>query len=364
MRLFLPFLTIVVALLAGPASADGVSDLHQGATLRARKPPDLDGARAAFERAAASSDPEASASGLYFLGEMDEDTMRFAEAVTHYDASIARLPSSRYAQRAATRSSSLKAHSEGDFAPLVRLETVRRDPALSSNPIALKALTDAADHFPPGPVRVEARLMAAEAYRGRVHRPDEQIALLWLVVRDPRADVIASREAAVEIVDAEIAKGDVDAAKRAQVELGGRLDAATTARVARLVRRRRADVLATTVLWISVVLFGIAVARGGVRRALDAALSVLPLSVVFTIFAGGAGGYLASSYELGNATPFLMIIPLMLLTILLARAWGAVGSTRVPARVLRAVLCSSTVFALALLVLERWTPQYLEGFGL
>jgi hypothetical protein len=183
-------------------------------------------------------------------------------------------------------------------------------------------------------------------------------------VRDPRADVIASREAAVEIVDAEIARGNVDAAKRAQVELGTKLDAASTAKVTRLVRRSKADLLAMGVLITSLVLFGVAVGRGGVRRAVDAAQSVLPLALVFTVFAGAAGGYLASSYETGNATPFLMIVPLMLAAILLARAWGAVGSRRMPARVLRAALCSSSVFALALLVLEKWTPQYLEGFGL
>jgi hypothetical protein len=357
-------LALLAALLAPTAWADGMRDVHEGTALRARKPPDLEGARAAFDRAATSDDPETAASGLYFLGEMDEDAMRFVDAVAHYDASITRLPSSRYAQRAATRSSTLKAHSEGGFAPLVRLETVRRDPAKSSDANELELLALDAAHFPPGPVRVEARLLVAEAYRGKLHRPDEQIALLWLVVRDPRADVISSREAAVELVDAEIARGDIEAAKRAQLELGTKLDPSNTAKVTRLLRRSKADLLAKGVLLAALGLFGVAVGRGGVRPAALGALSVLPLALAFTIFAGAVGGYLASSYETGNALPFYLIVPLMLVSILVARAWSAVGSRRAPARVVRAALCSSSVFALALLVLERWTPQYLEGFGL
>ena len=91
---------------------------------------------------------------------------------------------------------------------------------------------------------------------------------------------------------------------------------------------------------------------------------MLPLALVFSVFAGAAGGYLASSYETGNATPFVMIVPLMVVAIVVARAWSAVGSSAAPARVVRAVLCSSSLFALALLCLERLTPQYLEGFGL
>jgi hypothetical protein len=366
-----------VTLLAVPAFADAgtgtdvptpvgspVDSLHEGMSLRARKPPDNDAAHAAFERAASSSDNEAAASGLYFLGEMDEEAMRFADAVAHYDASLTRLPSSRYAQRAATRSSTLKAHAEGGFAPLVILETVRRDPVKASDPTALHELTEKASGFPPGPVRVEARLLAAEAYRGRLHLPAEQIALLWLVVRDPRADVISSREAAVEIIDAEIARGDIDAAQRAKVELGKKLDATNSAKVTRLLRRRTADTFAKVDLGAVLLLFGVALARGGAKPAAKSVLALLPLALAFSIFAGVAGGLLASSYETGNATPFLMLVPLMFVTILVARAWSAVGSKAVPARVLRAALCSSSLFALALLFLEKLTPQYLEGFGL
>jgi hypothetical protein len=347
------------------ALADGdAASLREGMALRGRKPPDEAAARAAFERAASSSEAEVAASGLYFLGEMDEEAMRFADAVAHYDASMERLPSSRYAQRAAARSSTLKGHGEGDFAPLVQLETVRRDPVKASDPAALLALTEEAARFPPGAVRVEARLLAAEAYRGRLYRPDLQIPLLWLVVRDPHADVIATREAAVEIIDAEVALGNLDAARSAQLELGTKLDAVHIGKVTRLLRRRTANVFAEAVLFAVVILFGVALARRGVGPAARSVLAVLPMALLFSVFAGGAGGILASSYETGNAKPFLMMVPAMLVAILVARGWSAVGSSAVSARLLRAVLCSSSLFALALFLLEGLTPQYLEGFGL
>jgi hypothetical protein len=361
------WLVLFVATLFGAraAQADGTTDdLREGMAARARKPPDNETARAAFERAASLSDADVAAHGLFFLGEMDEEAMRFADAVTHYGACIARLPSNRYAQRAASRSSAIRSHAEGGYAPLARLETVRRDPALSNDPQAIDALVKDAESFPPGPVRVEARLLAAEAYRGRLARPLRQVELLWLVVRDPRADVIASREAAAEIVDAEIRRGDLDAAVSAAAELGPRLDAPHKVQITRLLRRRVAHAAAVGELALVLVLLAVAVARGGAGTAARAAARILPSAALFCAFAAAGGGLLASRYEAGNSTPFWMIAPAMLVSILLARAWSAVGSKATVARVVRATLCASSVFATALLLMERMTPEYLEGFGL
>jgi hypothetical protein len=313
---------------------------------------------------ATSGEDEEAARSLYLQGERDEEALRFDDAVAHYDASLARLPSSRYAQGAAARSLALKSHSEGDFAPLVRLETVRRDPLLANSPEAIGSLAKDAESFPRGPVRVEARLLAAEAYRARLHRPDQQIALLWLVVRDPSASDVESREAAVEIVLAEIARGDLDAATRAQAELGTKLDAAHASMVARLLRRRRALAVAKPELGLVLLLFGIAVTKRGVGAAAEAALRVLPLAAAFALFVGAGGGLLASSYDAGNAAPFLVLAPVILGVILLARAWGAVGSREAPARVFRAILCASSLCAVALLLFDELMPQYLEGLGL
>jgi len=350
---------------AGASLAQGTADdVRDGMAARAKRPPDNETARAAFDRAASSSDPDVAARGLFFLGEMDEEAMRFADAVTSYDACIARLPSNRYAQRAASRSSAIRSHAEGGYAPLARLETVRRDPALSNDLAAIEALVKDAESFPPGPVRVEARLLAAEAYRGRLGRPDRQIELLWQVVRDPRADVIASREAAVDIIDAEIRRGDLDAATRAAAELGPKLDAQHTAQITRLLRRRVAHAAAIGELAFVVLLLAVAVARGDAGTAARAAGRILPSAALFCGFAAAGGGMLASRYEAGNSMPFWMVAPAMLVVILVARAWSAVGSKATGARVARAVLCASSVFAAALLLMERLTPEYLEGFGL
>jgi hypothetical protein len=356
---------LAFATLPRPLFAEGTQlDVREGTAARATTPPDNEVARAAFERAASSSEADVAAIGLFFLGEMDEEAMRFSDAAASYDASLARLPSNRYALRAASRSSAIKSHSEGDYAPLTRLETVRRDPTLANDPAAIDALVKDAESFPSGPVRVEARLLAAEAYRGRLARPRDQLALLWLVVRDPRADVIASREAAVEIVQAEIHLGNVDAAARAAAELGPKLDAHHRDIVKRLLRRRVAHAAATGELALFVVLLAVAVARGGAGTAARAAGRVLPTAALFCAFATAVGGLLASSYETGSATPLLMVAPAMLTSILLARAWSAVGSKALAARALRAAMCASSLVAATLLLMERLTPEYLEGFGL
>lgn len=362
---WLAVLFFAALFVAKAARAEGSAvDVRDGIAARARKPPDSAMARAAFDRAASSSDDEVAATGLFFLGQMDEETLRFADAVASYDGSMARLASSHYAQRAVSRSSAIRSHSEGGYAPLARLETVRRDPALSNDRAAIDALVRDAEGFPPGPVRVEARLLAAEAYRSRLAQPTEQIAMLWLVARDKNADVIAAREAAAEIVDAEIQVGNLDAASRATAELGSRVDARHLSQITHLLRRRVAHAVAIGEIALVFALAVFAVARGGALTAARAAGRVLPDAGLFCVFAAAGGGLLASTYESGNAMPFLMVAPAMLAAILIARAWSAVGSRALFARVLRATLCASAVFAGALLLMERMTPEYLEGFGL
>jgi putative copper export protein len=112
----------------------------------------------------------------------------------------------------------------------------------------------------------------------------------------------------------------------------------------------------------------IAMVRASRRQALDDAWQALrkvaPVAVVFVAFIALAGGTLASKYESGNATPFyalgLMVLPL----VLLARAWGAVGSSSRAARASRALLCGGAIASAAFMLLESLNPAYLEGFGL
>src|SRR5262249_36052698 len=89
--------------------------------------------RDALTLQAASDDRNAAAEALFFLGQQDERAMRFSEALGEYQACVAKSSSNRYAGRAINRADQLKAHSEGDFAPLQELERVRRDPKLASD---------------------------------------------------------------------------------------------------------------------------------------------------------------------------------------------------------------------------------------
>jgi hypothetical protein len=358
---------LVASVLALPRSAraDGnAEDVRDGLAARAEIPSDLAKARAAFERAKGSSDADTAAAGLYFLGEMDDAALDFAGAVAHFDASAARLPTGRYASRAATRKDQLQSHAEGDFGPLARLERLRRDPRLSNDPAAIEALVHAADDFPPGPVRVESRLLAAEALRGRLHRPDAALPLLWEVVRDPVADAVTAREAATEIVDSAIDVGDLDAASHASAQLDGARGAKVAARVARLIRRRTVHRSALGEIGLFFGLLTVALARRRARGTLAGTRRILPLAAAFCVFVAGGGGLLAASYEAGSSGPFLVLGPTMLAVILLSRLWSSVGSSNLAARVTRGTLSASSLFAAVFLLLERLTPQVLDGFGL
>jgi len=326
--------------------------------------PDVADARAAFERASTSSDADAAAAGLYFLGKMDDDAFDFAAAVARYQASLARQSSGPYSARATLRREQLESHREGDYAPLVRLEQLRRDPVLSNDAAAIHALVDAAATFPPGPVRVESRLLAAEAYRGRLHRPGAEVPLLWEVVRDPYADAFAVRVAASRLLDSALDGGDVVAAERAVRELGDALDPKVAANFAHLVRRHFAHRVALAEVGLFLALLTVALARHGVRGALVGTRRILPLAAGFCVFAAGGGGLLAASYEGGSAGPFLLLGPAMLAVIVLSRAWSAVGSRSVVARVTRSALSACCLVATSFLLLERVTPQVLDGFGL
>ncbi len=330
----------------------------------AETPLDLAAARADLERASTSSDAEVAAAGLYFLGDMDDAAFDFAGAVAHYGASLARLPSSRYATRAAARKRELESHAEGGFVPLLRLERLRRDPVLSNDPAAIEALVRDADDFPPGPVRVESRLLAAEAYRGRLHRPDAELSVLWKVVRDPYADALSSRMASGEIVDAELDLGHIAAAERAVHDLGGAIDPRVAAKAARLVRRRAVHGIALVEMALFAGLLAVALLRRRARGVLMRTRRVLPLATAFSLFAAGGGGLLAERYEAGSAGPFLMLGPTMLGAILLSRAWSAVGRSSVAARLARGAVSASSFLAAAFLLVERLTPRVLDGLGL
>jgi hypothetical protein len=322
----------------------------------------------AGEPAAAVSDPLAASTAKLALAEAEDARGDYAHAAADYRAAIAILPSSRYAAKATMRAALLEAHSEGDWRPFARLEEVRHDPNLSSDPQAIDALAGAADDFPPGPTRGEARLLCADAYLSRLHRRADGERTLRQVVGDPSTDDLVRRQAASQLVGAYIADGDLDAAEGLVATLGHTIDGLTASRVRALLRRRRVHAGAIVDLVAFALLASVAVTRaalggglGGVARALRPTLLV---ALGFGLYLGMAGAWLASSFEQGTAAPFwgfaLALVPIAVV----ARAWSAAGSTSTAARAVRAIVSGSAVVATAFLTLEIVNAQFLDGFYL
>jgi hypothetical protein len=317
---------------------------------------------------AASADPNVAADALYAMGADQDANLDFKAALASYEACAARSPSNRWTPRAIVRASSLRGHAEGEFAPLVTLERVRRDPQRANDPAAIAALARDAEGFPPGLVRVEAEMLVAEAYLGRMNRPAEGLLELRQVVADPKADVLTSRQAARELVDTMASLGDLDGAARTATELGSKLDPKVVATISRRLHRRVAhrvalgDLAAFAVLALGSLALGWR--RGALATVGRAMRRAAPFALAFAAYAGLVGGGLASSYETGNASPFLGIGVATLVIVLMARAWGAAGSQAMAARAARAVLSASSVLAAGFLILEQIDATYLEGFGL
>jgi hypothetical protein len=252
--------------------------------------------------------------------------------------------------------------------PAQELERVRADPALADDPAAIDALARDLQSFPPGPARVEARMLVAEAWLGRMHRPDDALSVLRAVTDDPEADPLTARLAEREIVDALIAEGRLDEAAAEASAHAHRLDPRVVVHTRTLVRRRSLRRVAIAELCIFGALAGrsllAAFKRGAVGASGRALRRVLFPALGFAVYVAAAGGLLASQYETGNSAPFVLFGLLVVPIVLLARAWAAVGSTRSAARAFRAVICAVSVFAAAFMLLDAVNPAYLEGFGL
>lgn len=365
------FALAMLALFARAAMASEAREALDDANRSlSAEPPRRDTARAMLEHAvrAANDDGDALAEALFRLGEMDEGEGAFVQALAHDRACITAAPDTRWAVRAAERIDWLRARSEGDFTPLARLERVRRDPALASDSAAIDALARDADAFPPGTVRVEARMLVAEAWLGRMRRPTEAIAELRNVADDPAADPLTASLAERELVEALAASGKVGEAAAEAHAHANLLDAGYVRSVDRLVQRKWVRRAAVAVLAAFFALAALALVHAQRRRAfreVARALVVLaPVAVLFAAFVAVVGAVLASRYESGNARPFLLLGAEALPLVLIARAWSAVGSPLPVARVARAALCGATLLAAAFVLLDMVSPEYLEGFGL
>lgn len=311
---------------------------------------------------------EAPASALFAEAEEAEAALDFAKAARLYRELLAKAPSHFKAQRARARAEDLEAHAEGDFVPLTKLETLRRDPALSSDPERLAALEREADSFPEGKVRGEARLFVGGAFLGRLDRPAQALAPFEKVVRDERADGLQRRLALGQLVEVHRKLGDREGAVRAVDEYPELLPdlREVVHREARRVWIRGGAIL--LLLFVSGMgAWGAArIARGtGLRQALRLVLN--PFGAMVAVWMAVAGAALARSYDASDPTPFLLLGAGVALLQPASKAWALGFARERPAllpRLVRAGLCMAAVAAVAFLALEASDIRYLDSFGL
>ncbi len=245
------------------------------------------------------------------------------------------------------------------FADGGTLDRVRSDPALASDPRAIDELVREADASPPSPARVEAWVLAAEAYAHRLGRPADAERLYRRIIAAPEADDVLRRKAQRDLVSTVLARGDLDAAAEA-----ARGDATLEREVARLARRRWLHLASIGSLAAFVVLAGRALVANRAAGARAAARRIAPLALGCALYVGAAGALLASRYESGTARPFLFFGAVLFPLLVIARAWGAAGGGSRRARAGRAAVCAAGALAAAFLVLESVDAGYLDGMGL
>jgi hypothetical protein len=210
--------------------------------------------------------------------------------------------------------------------------------------------------------------VVADAWLGRMHRPDDAIAQLHLVVADPKVDGLTGRLAERELVDALASEGRLDDAVAEARSHPNKLDVRFVQQIQHLIVRRRIRYAATGILaafgLLALVALGRAAAGGKLGVAGRALRDLAPVALPFVAFLAIAGGWLATKYESGNSEPFYLLGAAVLPLVLIARAWSAVGSPSRAARMARSLLCAATVAAAAFTLLDQLDPRYLEGFGL
>lgn len=310
--------------------------------------------------------PNQQARAAFDSAERAAANMQFAEALAAYDKALQLAPSAPFARVARTRAADLKAHAEGDFAPLTRLEAIRRNP--SAPRADIEALARDAEAFPPGLVRAEAQLVAAEAFWHRFGAPDLAAHALDVALSDPAADRLTRALALGALVALERERGDLQAAYRV-VSRYPDLTPSLHEQIVRLVRREWIGRVCMVLLGI-VALIGLGafarVIASRRRDAEDVIRDVVPTSsVAFALYIGGAASILVRIHGEGDVRPFLWLGFGVLFVDIAARAWrfGFVDE-RARARILRGITCGAAVLAVAFLSLQYADATYLESLGL
>jgi hypothetical protein len=367
---------------AGLADAGGVDGqsarkaLERAILLLAENPPDRDRARSLFESALLASDKQVVAEAHARLGSLDEEDGAYARAFDQYQACVALSPTGRLGRNIRMRVEWLKARSEGDFAPLSRLWAMRRDPAFTHDPAVALAFVREANGFPPGIVRSEATMAAAEALLA-MHRVDEATPLFVEVRDDPRSLPMTVKLAEGHVVQARIEAGDVNGAADEVDRRGALVTPEQIAAVRRLERRRTLRRTALAGLGVYLAFAGMTVAWAGRRRdrAVFAdvwrALGGSSRRAAWSAMAVTAGAYgilaavlLAFRHDPVRAAPCLaaatLVIPFAIGTI----AVDAASAKGTPRRVLLVALGIVGVASASYLALNAFLPVYLDRVGL
>jgi len=313
-----------------------------------------------------ADDAKSAARHAYEQAESAAAALHFSEALAAYDRAISLDPSAPFVRVARARVADLRAHAEGDFVPLTRLEKVRRNPTASREDV--ETLARDAPQFPPGRVRSEAQLVVAEAFWHRFGAPDLAAQALDAALEDPSADRLTRALALNELVALERERERLDAAN-ALVARFPDLSPNLTAEVRRLVRR----VWLGRFAWGSfsgLILLGVI---GGLRAIFgrgfepDAVIRkvVRPFSVGFALYIGGVASLLVRLHGEGDVRPFLWLGFGVLAVDIAVRACrvGFVDE-RVIVRILRALASVIGVVAVAFLALQYADAAYLETLGL
>lgn len=319
-------------------------------------------------REALAGDPaaRAEAEASFTRAEQAARERRFADALAAYRAVIAADPSAPAAQPARARIDDLEGHAEGGFAPLARLEEVRRDPQRGRDRGAIEALARDVEAFPPGRVRAEGRVFVAVAWWRRLGDPARAIAPFEAAVLDRSGDRLTRALALSELSALRRERGEVRAALRL-TDREPDLSPSLRAELGRLVRRE-------TIHTASLVALGAIVAAGlgamgwlAIRardvRDLPSRL-VRPTGLGLALYLGGAGALIVRVHGDADVRPFLwMGIALFALDVI-ARAFRLAAGRRAIVRAVWASACVAGVLAAAFLAVERASVDYLEGIGL
>jgi tetratricopeptide (TPR) repeat protein len=313
-----------------------------------------------------TSDVKSPARVAYERAENAAAEMHFADALAAYEQAATLDPSAPFIRVARARSADLRAHAEGNFVPLTRLEKVRRNPSATRDEI--DALSRDAAQFPPGRVRAEAQLVAAEAFWHRFGAPDLATRALEQALEDPSADRLTRALALSELVALERERERLD---RAATWVARYPDLAPnlTAEIRRLERR----VWLGRSAWIGfsglMILGGIGALRAIWRQRRDPEKTirgiVRPSSVAFALYIGGVASILVRLHGEGDVRPFLWLGFGGLAVDVAARGWRAgFVDERMFVRMTRAFASVIAIFAVAFLALQYADAVYLETIGL